>query len=126
MHHLQVYFFIALGGAFGACARFFISQFVVNLLGKGFPFGTLAVNVLGSFCLGVFYALIEPINGEVDNLKGLLAIGLLGAFTTFSTFSFDTILLIQQGELLKAALNILLNVVICLIAVWSALILFKG
>ncbi|MBF7072850.1 fluoride efflux transporter CrcB [Glaciecola sp. MH2013] len=126
MQTLSLYLCVALGGALGASFRYFIVQITANLLGKGFPFGTLAVNVVGSFCLGAFYAYVEPSSNESNNLRAFIAIGLLGAFTTFSTFSFDTILLIQQGEILKAALNILFNVVICLLAVWSALLLFKG
>ena len=126
MYQLQIYLFIALGGALGASLRYFISQIALNLLGKGFPFGTLAVNILGSFCLGAFYSIVDTSNGANGNLKGLIAIGLLGALTTFSTFSYETILLMQQGDIAKAALNIILNVVVCLLAVWAAILIFKG
>jgi CrcB protein len=126
MYQLQIYLFIALGGALGASLRYFISQIALNLLGKGFPFGTLAVNILGSFCLGAFYSIVDTSNSANGNLKGLIAIGLLGALTTFSTFSYETILLMQQGDIAKAALNIILNVVVCLLAVWAAILIFKG
>lgn len=110
--------FVAAGGAIGASLRFVIHHFLTLWLGKGFPFGTLAVNVLGSFFLGLLFSLIE--HGIVADLpwRSLLSIGLFGAFTTFSTFSLDTLLLIQHGEWSKAFLNIFFNVVICILAAW--------
>lgn len=126
MHTFQVYFFVAMGGAIGASMRYLILQITTNLLGKGFPFGTLVVNVLGSFLLGTLYAFMQQENGENAGLRALIGIGLLGAFTTFSTFSLDTVLLIQHGEILKASLNVFFNVTVCLISVWLALLIFKG
>ncbi|WDD96656.1 fluoride efflux transporter CrcB [Thalassomonas actiniarum] len=111
-----LYLFVALGGACGASLRFFISQLVLNWLGKGFPFATLMVNISGSFIMGFLYGLIEQGILEVSVYRTLIGIGFLGAFTTFSTFSLDSLLLIQQGELLKAMVNILLNVVLCILA----------
>lgn len=126
MHTFQVYLFVAMGGAVGASMRYLIVQISTNLLGKGFPFGTLAVNVLGSFLLGILYAFMQQDNGENAGLRSLIGIGLLGAFTTFSTFSLDTVLLIQHGEVMKASLNVFFNVTVCLISVWLALLIFKG
>lgn len=110
--------FVALGGALGATLRFTIHHFLTLWLGKGFPFGTLTVNIIGSFLLGLLFSLIE--HGIVADLpwRSLLGIGLFGAFTTFSTFSLDTLLLLQQGEWLKALLNVCLNVFVCLLAAW--------
>lgn len=116
MQTMQMYLFVALGGAFGACFRFAIAQFVLNWLGKGFPFATLIVNISGSLIMGVLYGLIQQGTIEVVLYRTLIGIGFLGAFTTFSTFSLDTLLLLQQGEIIKAMLNILLNVGLCILA----------
>ncbi|UUO22197.1 fluoride efflux transporter CrcB [Colwellia sp. M166] len=114
--NLSLYLFVALGGAFGASFRFYISQLILNWLGKGFPFATLAVNISGSLIMGALYGLIEQNVIEVSVYRTLIGIGFLGAFTTFSTFSLDTLLLIQQGDVLKATINILLNVSLCISA----------
>lgn len=113
INNLTIYALVALGGAFGASFRFFISQIILNWLGKGFPFATLIVNISGSFIMGFLYGLIEQGTIEVALSRTLIGIGFLGAFTTFSTFSLDTVLLIQQGEIIKAIANVLLNVVLC-------------
>ena len=112
----SLYLLIALGGAFGASFRFYISQLILNWLGKGFPFATLAVNISGSLIMGVLYSLIEQGVIEVSIYRTLIGIGFLGAFTTFSTFSLDTLLLMQQGDLFKAMINVLLNVSLCIFA----------
>lgn len=108
---------VATGGAIGAVCRYLLSVFMIQILGSSFPFGTLLVNVLGSFTMGVVYAV-----GEMSHIspefKALVGVGLLGALTTFSTFSNETLLLIQEGEWLKASLNVVLNLVICLCAVY--------
>jgi len=113
---LYIYLAVASGGAIGASLRFFVYQQTLNILGKGFPYATLIVNLLGSFLLGLLYSLIEQGNIEAGVYRSLLGIGFLGAFTTFSTFSVDTILLFQQGFLLKAMANIVLNVSLCIMA----------
>ncbi|MCP4985363.1 MAG: fluoride efflux transporter CrcB [Colwellia sp.] len=114
MSHFTLYAFVALGGACGASLRFYISQLVLNWLGKGFPFATLMVNICGSFVMGLLYQLIEHEILDINIHRTLIGIGFLGAFTTFSTFSLDSLLLLQQGYVLKAALNILLNVSLCI------------
>ena len=112
---------IAAGGASGACLRFFISETMLKLLGRGFPFGTLAVNILGSLLIGILYGLIERGIITASPAKTLIGIGFLGALTTFSTFSMDSLVLLQQGHFFKMALNIVLNVAVCIFMAWLGL-----
>jgi len=110
--------FIAVGGAIGAVLRYLGSTAVYAWLGRGFPYGTLFVNVLGSLIMGVLAILLIERISTGPELRALLLIGLLGSFTTFSTFSIETLNLIEQGGLIKAGLNILLSVILCLAAAW--------
>ena len=125
-HSLAIYMYIALGGASGACLRYFLSQLMLQWFGKGFPFGTLLVNVLGSFCLGYLYAHLEHGQIEIVVWRTTIGIGFLGALTTFSTFSVDTLMLLQQGMWLKGALNIFLNLTSCIFAAWLGTQFVKG
>lgn len=108
---------VAFGGAIGAVSRFQITNWFAVWFGTNFPYATLAVNVGGSLIMGLLMAALT--NGTLisPSWKPLIGVGFLGALTTFSTFSFDTLLLFTQGEWLKAGLNIILNVMLCLIAV---------
>ena len=109
---------VAAGGAVGAVLRFLVQQFSMSYLGVTFPWGTLLVNVIGSTIIGVLSGYWVQAGIEVSaELKGALIFGCLGAFTTFSAFSIDTLVLYQDGEILKAMLNIAANVILCLMAV---------
>lgn len=118
---MLTYLAIALGGAIGACLRYASNELMLNVFGKAFPFGTLLVNILGSFALGLLYGMFNSGFLAVSPWRALLSIGLLGAFTTFSTFSLDTVLLLQHGDWLKAIANVLLNVLLCLTLAWFGL-----
>ncbi|MCG7529837.1 fluoride efflux transporter CrcB [Psychrobium sp. MM17-31] len=111
---------IAAGGALGAISRYGLSQLAINVFGKGFPFGTLIANFVGSLLMGLLFALIES-ESLMPQAKIALGVGFLGAFTTFSTFSLDTVLMIQAGDIQKAILNVLGNLVLCLTAVFIGL-----
>ncbi|HBA89427.1 MAG TPA: fluoride efflux transporter CrcB [Geobacter sp.] len=110
--------YIAVLGALGCICRYLLSGLVYKLLGTGFPYGTLVVNVVGAFLIGLVMefsirsALVPPA------LRIALTIGFLGGLTTFSTFSFETFRLLEEGALLMAILNVLVSVVCCLACTW--------
>lgn len=109
---------IAGGGAVGAVMRFWLSSWVYSLLGRDFPYGTLAVNLLGSLLMGLCFVLfIERLMAGAE-WRVLIMVGLLGAFTTFSTFSIETLNLLEDGEIAKALANVLLSVGLCVVATW--------
>lgn len=114
---------IAAGGALGALLRFWATSGVAAWLGRDFPYGTLLVNVSGSLTIGVLYILLVE-RADVGTVWRLfLMTGLLGAFTTFSTFSLETLILIESGEHLKAVMNVLLSVFLCLAAASAGILL---
>lgn len=116
---------IAFGGAFGALARYGSSQWVYGMLGRSFPYGTLFVNVVGSFVMGLLaIILIEKLMAGSE-IKSFLMVGFLGSFTTFSTFSLDTINMINDGELIKAGVNMVISVFVCVVACWMGILLAR-
>ncbi len=118
--------FIAAGGATGALMRYWLSNGIYALLGRGFPYGTLTVNVVGSLFMGFIYVfMIERMDVSVEWRAGLM-IGLLGAFTTFSTFSIETLNLLESGEQFKAAMNILLSVTLCILGCWLGMVVGRN
>ncbi|CAG0937826.1 partial Putative fluoride ion transporter CrcB, partial [Candidatus Brocadiaceae bacterium] len=118
---------IALGGAFGAVTRFLVSSGIYQWLGRDFPYGTLVVNIVGSFLMGLLTEalILQRISIGIEYRAAIL-VGFIGALTTFSTFSLETFYLLEQGNINKALLNIGGSVVACLLAVWLGLVFAKG
>jgi CrcB protein len=114
------YLWIALGGALGSVARYGCSSLVAGLFGETFPLGTLLINVVGSFVIGLFATLTGP-DGRVmvsGDIRQFVTIGLCGGYTTFSSFSYQTLTLAQDGQYLRAGANVVGSMVLCLLAVW--------
>ena len=116
------YLWVAIGGALGSVSRFWLSGLVARQFGETFPWGTIVINVTGSFVIGVIGALADP-EGRMDSQSRAFAtqflmIGICGGYTTFSSFSLQTLNLLRDREWLYAGGNVLLSVVLCLVAVW--------
>ena len=115
MNAVLIFFGAGLGGVF----RYWVSNGVYWLLGREFPYGTLVVNASGSFLMGLlFVVLLERFNGIAPQLRSLLLIGLLGGYTTFSSFSIETLSLFESGAWVGATVNILLSVILCIALTW--------
>jgi CrcB protein len=114
------YLVVAIGGALGSVGRFWLSGSIAQRFGETFPAGTLLVNISGSLIIGFFAALTDP-DGRIwasPNFRQFFMIGVLGGYTTFSSFSLQTLALARDGEWLFAMLNALGSFVLCLLAVW--------
>jgi CrcB protein len=114
-----------LGGALGAAMRYVVANWVYAWLGRDFPYGTLSVNVIGSFLMGVLTVLVMQKSAIDPVLKLGVMVGFLGAFTTFSTFSIDTLNLLEKGAIMLAMVNVFISVMTCLAAVWLGMLLGK-
>ena len=115
---------VALGGAIGASARYMVTTTTGRAFGTGFPIGTLVVNVLGSFLMGLLIVLLAEKSG--NRFAPFTMTGILGGFTTFSAFSLDAITLYERGETTLAAVYVLASVILSLAAIILALHLFRG
>jgi CrcB protein len=115
--------YVGMGGFLGAILRFFISGIAQKISGTTFPVGTLTVNVLGSFIIGFLVPLFEVM--IAPQWKAFFVTGLLGALTTFSTFSYETTVYIQEGVWVGAILNASLNLFLCLTATFLGMVLFR-
>jgi CrcB protein len=123
MEQIQTYLLVMLGGTFGVAARMWMSSALSALFGEGFPIGTLTVNVLGCFIIGLFSGMTGPAGSWVLSLKTreAVTVGILGGFTTFSSFSIQTINLLSGRQYAYAMLNVFLSVALCLVACWLGL-----
>lgn len=112
---------IAIGGAAGALGRYWVSTWVYARMGSEFPYGTLVVNVLGSLIMGFVYILFLERLDLGPAWRALVTVGFLGAFTTFSTFSIETLNLLEMREYSRAIFNVLVSVIFCIVAAWLGL-----
>lgn len=121
------YLWIALGGAIGSVARFASTEWVQARWPSAFPWGTLLVNVLGSLIIGMLAALSESGRWQLPLVyRQFLMIGVLGGYTTFSSFSLQTLMLMRNGAALTAGLNVLASVGLCLLAAWCGFALMSA
>jgi CrcB protein len=117
---ISTYLWVALGGALGSMARFWLALYVAALLGPEFPWGTILINIVGSFVIGFFATFTGPGGRFVASFdaRAFVMVGICGGFTTFSAFSLQTLDLARQDRWLQAGGNVVLSVVACLLAVW--------
>lgn len=116
----MIYFLVAVGGAIGSVFRYWLSSLIANWVGQTFPWGTLVINITGSFAIVFFATLTAPgarlfVPGE---WRQFFMVGICGGYTTFSSFSMQTLVLAQGGEWFHASMNIVLSVVLCLVGAW--------
>lgn len=113
---MNIWLAIAIGGAAGAVSRFWLSSTISHWLGREFPWGTMTVNIIGSFFIGLLTVLLLERMDVTAEWRMAILVGFLGAFTTFSTFSLETFYLLEQLDFVKASLNIVGSVVVCVLA----------
>lgn len=121
---MMQWIYIGVFGGLGCLSRYMVSGWIFKLAGRGFPYGTLGVNILGSFLLGLIMegSLRSTLSSD---LRMGLTVGFMGGFTTFSTFSYETFRLIEEGSLLHAGLNILLSIIVCLAGAAAGIVLAR-
>lgn len=122
---IQTYLAVMAGGALGVAARLFLSNWFAVQVGETFPWGTIVVNISGCFVIGLFTGLTGPDGAFLASplTRQVVTIGVLGGFTTFSSFSLQTISLLSDGEWLYALANVALSLVLCLLGTWGGLAL---
>ncbi|MEI6306222.1 MAG: fluoride efflux transporter CrcB [Deltaproteobacteria bacterium] len=123
---MRLVMMIALCGALGCLSRYWLSSWVYTLLGRDFPWGTLVVNVVGAFCIGFIMEFSIRSTLVSPALRTGIAIGFLGGLTTFSTFSYETFRLLEDGDFLKAAANTFASVLLCLFLTWGGIVTARG
>ncbi|ACM20303.1 chromosome condensation membrane protein CrcB, putative [Geotalea daltonii FRC-32] len=115
---MQTVIFIGIFGALGCLCRYYLSGWVYDIVGRAFPYGTFAVNIIGAFLIGLIMEFSLRSTLVSPQLRVGLTIGFLGGLTTFSTFSYETFRLLEDGELLIASVNVLTSVLVCLVFTW--------
>lgn len=121
---MNILLLIFIGAGLGGVCRYAVSNATYLFLNTNFPYGTLIVNVSGCFIMGILFVFIlDRLNEAAPQLRALLLVGFLGGYTTFSSFSIETISLLENAEYMKAFLNIFLSTTLCLIAAWAGVII---
>lgn len=118
--NLREYLWVSLGGIVGACARYFLSRFTARIMGTGFPWGTLFINITGSFVLGLFLVYTTERVFVDPKWRLMVAIGFCGAYTTFSSYAYESMVYFQQRNWGLFAGNVIANNILCLAAVLAA------
>ncbi len=119
---MQVVLLIAGFGALGCVARYLVSGWVYDLLGRSLPYGTFVVNILGAFLIGLVMDLGMRSTLLPLSLRTGITIGFLGGFTTFSTFSYETFRLLEEGDFVVASANVLVSVTVCILFTWLGML----
>jgi len=122
---VNILLYVAAGGAIGAVGRFLVMNQIGQMIGHGFPYSTLVVNVIGSFVLGSIMELSALVWSPSPEIRAMVVVGMLGAFTTFSTFSLDVYYLINRGEIASAWLYITVSVLFSVGAFFGGAALFR-
>lgn len=124
--HWSQFLWVALGGAAGASGRFWLSAWLNDWNRSAFPLGTFAVNSIGSFLFGLMFVVIMSGTAVREPMRLLVLVGFMGAFTTFSTFSFETVRLLEEQQLMMAAANVVANCLVCFAGVWVGTVLARA
>ncbi|WP_277058355.1 fluoride efflux transporter CrcB [Trichlorobacter lovleyi] len=117
---------IALFCAGGGLTRYYLSGWVYSLLGRAFPYGTFAVNIIGAYCIGLIMELGMRSTLLSDTLRVGLTVGFMGGLTTFSAFSYETFKLLEEGQFLMAFANVLASVAVCLLCTWLGIVTVRS